>query len=117
MPPAEYYELYRDQQMPQPAWGDWESRKTPTRLLRGRQATGIPDDGHLPAPLWSAVTEQRQRQLTTPLTLPEARHYVNSVRELVDACRAHYERVTGAPLAVETPAVPASAVSIKQPTE
>jgi sulfite reductase beta subunit-like hemoprotein len=61
-------------------------------------------NGHLPSPLWSTVTEQRRRQLTAPLTLPDSQHYVAAVRQLVDACRAHYERVTGGPLAaVQTP--------------
>jgi sulfite reductase (ferredoxin) len=62
--------------------------------------------GHVASTLWSAVTEQRQRQLATPLTLPDARHYVETVRQLIDACRTYYEQVTGGPLAVEVPAQP-----------
>ena len=68
--------------------------------------------GHVASSLWSAVTGQRQRQLATPLTLADAQHYVETVRQLIDACRGHYERITG-----ESLAVPASAVSIKQSTE
>ena len=49
VPPEEYYELYRDQLMPEPAWGDWADRKLPTRTLRIRQANDVPDDGHPPA--------------------------------------------------------------------
>jgi sulfite reductase (ferredoxin) len=60
-------------------------------------------NGYLPEPIWSTVTELRCRQLVTPLTLPEAQHYVAAVLKLVDACRAHYEQVTGGPLAVQAP--------------
>lgn len=63
--------------------------------------------GHVASSLWSAVTEQRQRQLATPLTLADAQHYVETVRQLIDACRGYYERITGEPLAVHSPGAPA----------
>jgi len=64
--------------------------------------------GQLPAALWSTVIEQR-RQPTTPST---AQQYVESVRRLLDACRAYYEQLTG-----ESLAAPTSTVPLAQPTQ
>jgi len=62
--------------------------------------------GHLPEPLWSAVIARRRSQPGAALLLSDARHQVETVRSLFDACRSYYERLTGDSLAM-----PASAES------
>lgn len=42
-PPLEYYELYRDAMMPQPAWGNWLDHKTPARIKYMRLANNFAD--------------------------------------------------------------------------
>jgi arylsulfatase A-like enzyme len=40
-PPAEYYELYRDVEFPQPVEGEWVQRKCPPEIRRMRLANGL----------------------------------------------------------------------------
>jgi sulfite reductase (ferredoxin) len=82
--------------------------------------TRIVAKGHLPATLWTAAIEQQRQQTSTALTLPEAQRYVGTVRQLFDACRAHYEQVAGESLAVPASVASPGAsptVSRNQPTD
>jgi len=55
VPPAEFYELYRDAQFPAPAMGAWLERKTPTRFRHVRLANSWED--------WSAHPLMVQQSL------------------------------------------------------
>jgi arylsulfatase A-like enzyme len=43
VPPAEYYELYRDTQFPEPVMGDWMATKTPSRIKQLRLGNNYDD--------------------------------------------------------------------------
>ena len=50
-PTPEFYELYRDQIMPEPAWGEWVAHKTPNRTRAIRLSHHLPADGGAPVSL------------------------------------------------------------------
>jgi sulfite reductase (ferredoxin) len=56
--------------------------------------------------LWTTVRESRQAPSSAAMTRSTAHQHVDAVNRFLDACRAHYEQLTGESLATTTPAIP-----------
>jgi len=67
----------------------------------------VVSQGLLPAALWSAVREPLHSAPADTVTRSTAQLHVDAVHRFLDACRSHYEHLTGESLATTTPAVPA----------